>query len=351
VQALVGERHAAVEAGLEHSRDGLMQDGFEARRRIARGSGGWGWWVHPAIIGFRAAAICRIDPTPVRGATIEPMRSSDMIAAAPGLGLRAPHVEHVLAAQPAVAWFEVHSENYFAEGGPAIASLERIRERYPVSLHGVGLGLGSCAPLDREHVAKLARLIERIEPGLVSEHLSWGRFGRRHYNELLPLPYTQEALDLVASRVAQVQDILGRAILVENIAAYATFPESEIPEPDFLAALAARSGCGLLLDVNNVYVNAHNHGGDARAFIDAIPAPAVREIHLAGFDASGPMWIDTHGHPVASGVWALYEYALRRFGPQPTLIEWDTDIPPFEVLESEARKAGEIMRARDAVAA
>jgi uncharacterized protein (UPF0276 family) len=268
-----------------------------------------------------------------------------------GVGLRAPHVAHVLASRPRVAWFEVHSENYFADGGAALASLVRVRENYPVSLHGVGLGLGSCAPLDREHVAKLARLVERIEPGFVSEHLSWSRLGARHYNELLPLPRTREALDLVAARVAEAQDILGRRILVENIAAYVTFAESAIPEPEFLAELARRTGCGLLLDVNNIYVNACNHGGDPREYIEAVPPAAVEEIHLAGFDAGGPMLIDTHGHAVADAVWSLYELALERIGARPTLIEWDTDIPAFEVLEQEAARARTRMEARHGVAA
>jgi len=273
------------------------------------------------------------------------------IPRAAGVGLRAPHVAHVLEALPAIPWFEVHSENYFAEGGAALRSLERVREHYPVALHGVGLALGSCTPLDREHVAKLTRLVERIEPGLVSEHLSWGRLGARHYNELLPLPYTREALELVAARVGELQDALGRRILVENIAAYVTFPESEIPEPEFLALLAQRTGCGLLLDVNNVYVNTRNHGGDAAAFIDTVPPQAVGEIHLAGFDATGEMLVDTHAHPVGREVWALYERALARIGPRPTLLEWDTDIPAFDVLAREASMAQRRLEACDAVAA
>lgn len=277
-------------------------------------------------------------------------RASSSIPAASGIGLRAPHVSHVLATLPAVPWFEVHSENYFADGGPAIESLMRVRETYPLSLHGVGLALGSCAPLDREHLAKLQRLVERIEPGLVSDHLSWGRLARRHFNELLPLPYTREALDLVAARVDEVQDVLGRRILIENIAAYIQFEDSEIGEAEFLAQLAARTGCGLLLDVNNVYVNTLNHGGDARRFIETIPAQAVAEFHLAGFEP-GPIAIDTHGRPVADDVWSLYEYALERIGPRPTLIEWDNDIPAFDVLQREAAKAQERLEARDAVAA
>ena len=273
------------------------------------------------------------------------------IPVAAGLGLRAPHVAHVLEARPVVPWFEVHSENYFVEGGPALRALDRVREHYPISLHGVGLAIGSCAALDRDHLAKLSRLVDRIEPGLVSEHLSWGRVDRRHYNELLPLPYTREALDLVTTRLAEVQDALGRRILVENIAAYVTFEESAIPEAEFLGSLAQRSGCGLLLDVNNAYVNARNHGGDAAAFIDAIPASAVAQIHLAGFEAAGPMLVDTHGHPVGREVWALYERALSRFGPRPTLLEWDTDIPAFDVLAQEAAKAQRRLEAFDAVAA
>jgi len=279
--------------------------------------------------------------------TIHP---SSAIPVACGIGLRPQHVAHVLATRPPVPWFEVHSENYFVEGGPAIDSLMRVREGHPISLHGVGLALGSCTPLDREHLAKLARLVGRIEPGLVSEHLSCGRVTRRHFNELLPLPYTREALDLVASRVDEVQEALGRPILIENIAAYVTFAESEIPEARFLAQLSARTGCGLLLDVNNVCVNSLNHGGDARAFIDDIPAAAVGEIHLAGFEP-GPIAIDTHGRPVPDEVWALYEHSLERIGTRPTLIEWDTDIPAFDVLRQEAAKAQRRLEACDAVAA
>jgi uncharacterized protein (UPF0276 family) len=275
---------------------------------------------------------------------------SSAIPVACGIGLRSPHVAHVLAARPPVPWFEVHSENYFIEGGPAIDSLMRVRERHPISLHGVGLALGSCTPLDREHLARLKRLVERIEPGLVSEHLSWGRLARRHFNELLPLPYTGEALDLVASRVDEVQAALGRRILIENIAAYVTFAESEIPEAQFLAQLSGRTGCGLLLDVNNAYVNSLNHGGDAHAFIDDIPPAAVGEIHLAGFEP-GPIAIDTHGRPVPDEVWALYEHSLERICPRPTLIEWDTDIPAFDVLRQEAASAQRRLEARDAVAA
>ena len=268
-----------------------------------------------------------------------------------GIGLRAPHIAQVLAARPPVPWFEVHSENYFADGGRALAALDRIRADYPLSLHGVGLSLGSTDPLDIGHLSKLKRLADRVLPARVSEHLCWSSVHGRHFNDLLPLPYTSEALDHVCARVGQVQDFLGREILVENVSSYLTFPESTIPEYEFVVAVAARTGCGLLVDVNNIYVNARNHGIDADAYLAAIPPATVAEIHLAGFDASGPYLIDTHGAPVAPDVWALYERALRRFGRVPTLIEWDTDIPDFAVLQSEAATAQSYLEAHLAVAA
>ena len=270
---------------------------------------------------------------------------------AAGIGLRAPHVEFVLAQRPPVPWFEVHSENYFADGGLALAALERIRADYPVSLHGVGLSLGSTDPLDTGHLAKLARLVDRVEPARVSEHLCWSSVNGRHYNDLLPLPYTPEALDHVCARVAATQDFLRRQILVENVSSYLTFPESTIPECEFVAAVADRTGCLLLVDVNNIYVNACNHGIDADAYLAAIPHAAVAEIHLAGFDASGPCLIDTHGAPVAPEVWSLYERALVRYGRVPTLIEWDTDIPDFAVLQREAATAQSFLDSCLAVAA
>ncbi len=268
-----------------------------------------------------------------------------------GIGLRSPHVAQVLAERPPVPWFEVHSENYFADGGQAFAALDRIRADYPVSLHGVGLSLGSTDPLDTGHLAKLKRLADRVEPARVSEHLCWSSVNGRHYNDLLPLPYTTEALDHVCGRVSAVQDFLGREILVENVSSYLTFPETTIPEYEFVVAVAARTGCGLLVDVNNIYVNARNHGIDADAYLAAIPPAMVAEIHLAGFDASGPCLIDTHGAPVAPEVWSLYERALRLFGRVPTLIEWDTDIPEFAVLQREAATAQSYLEAGLAVAA
>jgi len=270
---------------------------------------------------------------------------------ATGIGLRAPHVGQVLAERPAVPWFEVHSENYFADGGPALAALDRIRADYPISLHGVGLSLGSTDPLDRVHLGKLKRLAERIEPASVSEHLCWSGVNGRHYNDLLPLPYTNEALDHVCARVNAIQDFLGREILVENVSSYFAFPESTLAESTFVASVAARTGCKLLVDVNNIYVNARNHGIDADAYLAAISPATVSEIHLAGFDANGPCLIDTHGTPVAPEVWALYARALERFGPVATLIEWDTDIPQFAALQREAGTAQAMLEASHAVPA
>ena len=252
--------------------------------------------------------------------------------------------------RPPVRWLEVHSENYFADGGPAVAALDDLRTDYPLSLHGVGMSLGSSDALDRVHLAKLRRLADRVEPVLISEHLCWSGVGGRHFNDLLPLPYTEEALAHVTARVGEVQDALGREVLVENVSTYLGFAEATIPEWEFVAELARRSGCRLLLDVNNIHVNAVNHGFDADRYLAAIPIDAVAEIHLAGFEASGPYLIDTHGAPVAEDVWALYTRAIARFGPRPTLIEWDLDIPAFEVLEREAATAQAILDECDVVA-
>lgn len=276
---------------------------------------------------------------------------ANRVPIAAGIGLRAPHVREVLTARPRTAWFEVHSENYFADGGPALAALDRVRADYPVSLHGVGLSLGSTDPLDRAHLAKLKRLIARVEPGLVSEHLCWSSVAGRHFNDLLPLPYTEEALDHVCARIARVQDVLGHELLVENVSSYLAFADSTIPEWEFVATLARRTGCRLLLDVNNVHVNAVNHGFDADAYIAALPSAAVAEIHLAGFEATAAGLVDTHGAPVAGAVWRLYERTLARLGPRPTLIEWDTALPAFAVLEAEAATAQRHLEACDACAA
>ena len=274
-----------------------------------------------------------------------------MLAPLAGIGLRTPHVKQVLAERPRIGWLEVHSENYYADGGTALAALGRIRADYPLSLHGVGMSLGSTDALDATHVAKLKRLIDRCDPVLVSEHLCWSAAGGRHLNDLLPLPCTEEALAHVCRRVSELQDRIGRRIAVENVSSYAGFDADTIPEREFVAGVVRRTGCQLLLDVNNVYVNAINHGFDPDAYLAAMPADAIVEIHLAGFDACGPCLIDTHGAPVAPDVWSLYARAIARYGPRPTLIEWDVDIPPLEALLAEAATAQSMLEASDALAA
>jgi uncharacterized protein (UPF0276 family) len=256
-----------------------------------------------------------------------------------GIGLRAPHHERVLQTRPPVAWFEVHSENFFADGGPVMATLEAVRRDYPVSLHGVGMSLGGADDPDPDHLRRLELLVDRIEPAAVSEHLCWSAIGGRWLNDLLPLPYTREALDRVCAHVDIVQERLARTILVENVSSYLRFLPEEMPEWAFVAEVARRTGCGLLLDVNNIHVSACNHGLDAREFLAGVPADRVQEIHLAGYEQVDDLLIDTHSRPVYPAVWALYREALERFGPVPTLIEWDQDIPELEVLLAEAGKA------------
>jgi hypothetical protein len=277
------------------------------------------------------------------------------IPARAGIGLRSAHHIDVVDRRPSVGWVEAHTENYFHDGGPHLRALERVREHYPLSLHGVGLGLGSVAPLDRDHLARVRRAIERFEPALVSEHACWGHAGGEHFNDLLPLPYTEEAVEHLASRVREVQDTLGRQILVENLSSYFAYTASSLSEWEFLAAVVERSGCGLLLDVNNIYVNSVNLGLDAARFIASVPAAAVQEIHLAGHRrnrvADRELLIDDHGSAVCDDVWALYQQAIARLGPVPTLIEWDTDVPSLDVLVAEARKAdGYLEKARELAA-
>jgi len=263
-----------------------------------------------------------------------------------GIGLRAPHVAEMIASRPAVGWLEVHTENYLG-GGPAIRALEALRGQYPISLHGVGLSLGSADGIDRGHLERVARLVERIQPAVVSEHLAWSAAGGSYLNHLLPLPYTDESLARLCENVERTQDRLARRILVENPSSYLRFRESTIPEPEFLGELARRTGCGLLCDVNNVYVTCRNLGQDLGAYLAALRPQVIGEIHLAGHarnDVDGQtVLIDDHGSPVAEEVWTLFTRAVARFGARPTLIEWDTDIPALDVLLEEARRAGQMM--------
>ena len=262
-----------------------------------------------------------------------------------GVGLRAPHYRDFLARRPKVGWLEVHTENYLAQSGFDWHVLEQLRRDYPVSLHGVGLGLGSARGFSDAHLERVAALVEAIAPVLVSEHLSWGAVHDRTLNDLLPLTLDRAMLDLMAERVERVQQRLGRQILLENVSSYVRFRDDAMSEAQFLAALARRTGCGLLLDVNNLYVNQCNHGEDALAALADIAPGSVGEIHLAGHLATPGMLIDHHGAVVAQPVWELYRAALARFGCLPTLIEWDTDIPPLDDLLAEARKAEAIASA------
>jgi uncharacterized protein len=282
------------------------------------------------------------------------MRSSGVAATAglAGIGLRAPHVALILGERPRIGWLEIHTENYLG-GGPPARALAAIRAHYPVSLHGVGLSLGGAEGLDRRHLARVADLARRVEPVRVSEHLSWSIAGGVYFNHLLPLPYAEESLAVVCAHVHQAQEALGRPLLVENPSSYLRFRHSPIPEPEFLGELARRTGCGLLCDVNNVFVSCANLGQDADAYLAALPPEAIGEIHLAGHvrnDADGQtILIDDHGSRVADAVWNLYERAVARFGAVPTLIEWDTDIPALDVLLDEARTAEAVLWRRGAL--
>jgi uncharacterized protein (UPF0276 family) len=269
------------------------------------------------------------------------------IPAQAGIGLRVPHHEQVLATRPRAAWFEVHPENFMANE-TALDELEQVRACYPLSLHAVGLSLGSAAGVDRAHLERLRQLKGRLEPGLVSDHLSWSMHAGQYLPDLLPLPYSEEALGVVCRNVEQVQEALGISILVENPSTYLRFAASVIPEAEFLAAVARRTGCGVLLDVNNVYVSACNQHSDATAVLadwcGALDAASVGEIHLAGHAVvqaatGGELRIDDHGDRVCAAVWALYERAIDFLGPRPTLLEWDTRLPAFEVLQDEAAQA------------
>jgi uncharacterized protein len=273
-----------------------------------------------------------------------------------GIGLRTEHYADVLATPAGVDtagvepeggdvdWFEVISDNFMEPGGNPRRVLRAVRERWPVVLHGVSLSLGATDPLDARYLDGLATLAHEVEPALVPDHLCWGGHGGAYAHDLLPLPFNEEALAHVAERVLRVQDRLQRQILVENVSSYVAFTQSTMAESEFLAALAARTDCGLLLDVNNVFVSAHNHGFDARAFIDAIPVGHVGQFHLAGHSRLGELLLDTHDHPVRDEVWELYRHAVTRFGAVPTLVEWDDKLPPL------ARVVEESLRAR-AVAA
>ena len=267
-----------------------------------------------------------------------------------GIGLRSPHLAEIGRDRPATGFLEIHAENHLG-GSPARQAIERLREDYDFSVHAVGLSLGSVDGLDEAHLDRVVELVRRLEPALVSDHLSWSVHGGRYFNDLLPLPYTEEALDVVVRNLVRLQEALGRQVSIENPSCYLGFVQSTLTEPEFLAELVRRSGCGLLLDLNNIVVTAHNLRLDPHDWLKALPGEAIGEYHLAGHavnDCDGePILIDDHGSRVGDQVWALFGDALRRYGPRPTLVEWDTDIPALPVLlEEEARAERMIRQAR-----
>ena len=273
--------------------------------------------------------------------------SSSLIPLRSGVGFKANHGAGILKTKPGLGWFEVHPENYMVAGGPRHALLTEIRDRYPLSLHGVALSLAGAEPLDEDHLQSLKALIGRYEPGLVSEHLAWSAHGGHYFADLLPVPLSSEALGRVCENVDRTQEALGRQILIENPSTYLPLEGSDIPEPEFLMSVAKRTGCGLLLDVNNIYVSTQNLDGNAEAYVDAIDGALIGEVHLAGHavDEAGPecLLIDDHGSAVRDPVWDLYARLIRRVGLKPTLVEWDTNVPEWPVLFEEARKAERTM--------
>ena len=282
------------------------------------------------------------DKIPPMSPPMSAPRDSAPLPPRAGVGFKPEHFEAILSERPKVGFFEIHAENYMGDGGPPHRRLEALRALYPLSLHGVGLSLGGPLALDRDHLRRLAALRRRYEPGLFSEHLAWSSHDAGFFDDLLPLPYTRETLARVCDHIDETQAIVGR-MLLENPSTYLRFEESDIPETEFLAEIARRTGCGLLLDLNNVEVQAGNHGVDPIAYLDAFPLAAVEEIHLAGYadaqDENGPFRIDAHDSPVREAVFALYARVVARIGRRPTLIEWDNDVPAWPVLHEEARRA------------
>ncbi|WP_102782954.1 DUF692 domain-containing protein [Thalassospira sp. GB04J01] len=265
------------------------------------------------------------------------------LPACAGVGFKAEHASDILGGKASVGWFEIHPENYMVAGGPRLAMLADVCAQYPVSMHGVGLSLGGGDPLDARHLADLKRLVDRFNPAMVSEHIAWSSHEGLYMADLLPTPMTKTSLDKLVAAIDTVQSHIGRRILIENPTSYLPLPQNSISELDFITEAARRSGCGLLIDVNNIYISAHNLGFDAEVFVDGLPADLVGEIHLAGHERDAndqdSILIDTHSRPVADPVWALFDRLIARIGPKPTLIEWDNDVPSWPVLQHEAALA------------
>jgi len=256
-----------------------------------------------------------------------------------GVGLRRPHYSEILDSNPRMDWFEVTTENFMVAGGRPLEVLEGVREHYPIAMHGVSLSIGSSDPLNRDYLRDLSMMARRFEPAWISDHLCWTGVGGHNSHDLLPLPYNEEALSHVARRIREVQDILGRPILIENVSSYMTFACSSLTEWEFLSGVADEADCGILLDINNVFVNAFNHGFDAERYLESVPVRRVQQFHLAGHQDHGSYLLDTHDHPLRPEVWRLYELAVRRFGAVSTLVEWDDLIPGFGTLQEAADEA------------
>lgn len=261
-----------------------------------------------------------------------------------GIGLRVQHYRDIIERRPPIPWFEVLTDNYMSPGGIPLRNLATIRENFPIVMHSVGLSIGSTDPLDMDYMRGLKNLKEQFAPTWISEHLCWTSAHGRHFHDLMPLPYTEEVVKHVADRIKRVQDFFGERMLIENVSSYLNYKDSRLTEWEFVAAIAQEADCLLLLDINNIYVSATNHGFDANIYMNHIPVERVRQFHLAGFEDYGNHLLDSHSRPVADPVWDLYHTALKRFGPVPTLIEWDADIPPLEVVLEEAKKAQSVMQ-------
>ncbi|WP_085585964.1 DUF692 domain-containing protein [Thalassospira mesophila] len=289
--------------------------------------------------------------TDKRDGIFQPVVATAPLPARAGVGFKAEHASDVFENADPVSWFEVHPENYMVSGGPRLQMLTQLRERFPLSLHGVGLSLGGGEPLDKNHLRSLRALVDRFEPAQVSEHIAWSGHDGKYLADLLPTPLTLAALADLVNAIDEVQNAVGRRILIENPTSYLALPQNAMPETDFIMAAARQSGCGLLIDVNNIFISAYNLGFDARDYIDVLPADLIGEIHLAGHeqdaDARDDVLIDTHSRPVASPVWALYWRLIDRIGAKPTLIEWDNDIPDWQVLAHEAALANAIIDASE----
>ncbi|HBZ42658.1 MAG TPA: hypothetical protein DEO85_01050 [Maritimibacter sp.] len=267
---------------------------------------------------------------------------------AAGVGFKPQHYTDILADPGAVNWLEIHAENYMGDGGRPLAQLRALSERFPISVHGVGLSIGGADPLDQDHLARLKHLVGWLNPASFSEHLAWSSHGGTYFNDLLPLPYTAETLARVADHIDEVQEVLGRRLLLENPSVYVGFDETDMEETDFLTELVRRTGCGLLLDINNVFVSCTNQARDPREYLSRFPLTAVGEVHLGGHDEDEdldgmPLLIDAHGSEVVDPVWTLYTETIARMGPKPTLIEWDTNVPDWDMLEAEAFRAARVL--------